>query len=35
MGVAVYGTSADMSSELLDALPPINGLKVLLEGDGD
>ena len=35
MGVAAYGTSADMLSELLDALPPINGLKALSEGDGD
>lgn len=35
MGVATYKTSADMSSELLDALPPINSLKALLEGDGD
>lgn len=35
MGVATYKTSADMSSELLDALPPIDGLKALLEGDGD
>lgn len=34
MGVATCKTSADMSSELLDALPPINGLKALLEGDG-
>lgn len=35
MGVATYRTSADMSSELLDALPSIDGLKALLEGDGD
>ncbi len=35
MGVATCKTSADMLSELLDALPPINGLKALLEGDGD
>lgn len=35
MGVATYKTSADMPSELLDALPPIDGLKALLEGDGD
>lgn len=35
MGVATYKTSVDMSSELLDALPPIDGLKALLEGDGD
>lgn len=33
MGVATYKTSVDMSSELLDALPPIDGLKALLEGD--
>ncbi len=32
MGVATYKTSADMSSELLEALPPIEGLKALLEG---
>lgn len=32
MGVATYKTSADMASELLDALPPIEGLKALLEG---
>ena len=30
-----YKTSADMSSELLDAIPPIDDLKALLEGDGD
>ena len=35
MGVAAYGTSADMSSELLDAIPPIDDLKALLEGDRD
>lgn len=35
MGVATYKTSADMSSELLDAIPPIDDLKALLEGDGD
>ena len=35
MGVAASKTSADMSSELLDALLPIDGLKALLEGDGD
>lgn len=33
MGVATYKTSADMSSELLNALPPIDDLKALLEGD--
>lgn len=33
MGVATYKTSADMSSELLDAIPPIDDLKALLEGD--
>lgn len=32
MGVATYKTSKDMSQELLDALPPINDLKALLEG---
>ena len=32
MGVATYKTSRDMSQELLDALPPINDLKALLEG---
>lgn len=31
MGVATYKTSKDMSQELLDALPPIDGLKALLE----
>ncbi len=35
MGVATYKTSADMSSELLDAIPPIDDLKALLEGDRD
>ena len=35
MGVAAYGTSADMPSELLDAIPPIDDLKALLEGDRD
>lgn len=35
MGVATYKTSADMASELLDALPSIDSLKALLEGDGD
>lgn len=35
MGVAAYGTSADMSSELLDAIPPIDDLKALLEGYRD
>lgn len=33
MGVATYKTSKDMSHELLDALPPIDALKALLEGD--
>lgn len=32
MGVATYKTSADMSSKLLEALPPIDDLKALLEG---
>lgn len=32
MGVATYKTSADMSSRLLEALPPIEGLKAILEG---
>lgn len=32
MGVATYKTSKDMSKELLDALPPIDDLKALLEG---
>ena len=32
MGVATYKTSADMSSKLLEALPPIEDLKALLEG---
>lgn len=32
MGVATYKTSKDMSHELLDALPPIDALKALLEG---
>ena len=31
MGVATYTTSKDMAQELLDALPPINDLKALLE----
>lgn len=31
MGVATYKTSKDMSQELLDALPPIDALKALLE----
>lgn len=31
MGVATYKTSKDMSKELLDALPPIDDLKALLE----
>ncbi len=31
MGVATYKTSADMSSKLLEALPPIDDLKALLE----
>lgn len=35
MGVATYRTSADMSSELLDAIPLIDDLKALLEGDRD
>lgn len=35
MGVATYRTSAGMSSELLDALPPIDDLKALLEGYRD
>ena len=35
MGVATCKTSADMSSELLDAIPPIDDLKALLEGDRD
>lgn len=34
MGVATYKTSKDMTQELLDALPPIDDLKALLEGDG-
>lgn len=34
MGVATYKTSADMSSKLLEALPPIEDLKALLE-DGE
>lgn len=34
MGVATYRTSKDMTQELLDALPPIDDLKALLEGDG-
>lgn len=34
MGVATYATSADMSRELLEALPPIEDLKALLEDDG-
>ncbi len=33
MGVATYKTSADMPSKLLEALPPIEELKALLEGD--
>ncbi|ERL11997.1 PF06250 family protein [Coriobacteriaceae bacterium BV3Ac1] len=33
MGVATYKTSEEMSSELLDALPPIDDLKTLLEGN--
>ena len=33
MGVATYQTSKDMSSELLAALPPIDKLEALLEGD--
>lgn len=33
MGVATYKTSKDMSSELLAALPPIDKLEALLEGD--
>lgn len=33
MGVATYRTSKDMSEELLEALPPIDGLKALLESD--
>lgn len=33
MGVATYRTSLDMSRELLDALPPIDELKALLEED--
>ena len=32
MSVATYKTSKDMSQELLDALPPIDALKALLEG---
>ena len=31
MGVATYKTSKDMSQELLDALPPIDDLRALLE----
>lgn len=33
MGVATYKTSKDMSEELLRALPPIEDLEALLEGD--
>lgn len=35
MGVATYKTSKDMTQELLDALPPIDQLKALLEEDGN
>lgn len=31
MGVATYKTSKDMPRELLDALPPIDDLRMLLE----
>ena len=33
MGVATYKTSKDMPEKLLEALPPIDDLKALLEGD--
>ncbi len=33
MGVATYKTSADMSSQLLSALPPVEDLKALLESE--
>lgn len=33
MGVATYKTSKDMSQELLNALPPMEGLQALLEGE--
>lgn len=35
MGVATYKTSKDMARELLDALPPIDQLKALLEEGGN
>lgn len=35
LGVATYKTSKDMSKELLRALPDIDDLKRLLEGDGE
>lgn len=35
MGVATYKTSQDMPKELRDALPPIEGLKALLEEGGE
>ncbi|HIU04130.1 MAG TPA: DUF1016 family protein [Candidatus Coprousia avicola] len=35
MGVATYKTSKDMTRELLDALPPIDQLKALLEEGGN
>lgn len=35
MGVATYKTSQDMPKELRDALPPIEGLRALLEGGGE
>ncbi len=35
MGVATYKTSKDMTRELLDALPPIDKLKALLEEAGN
>lgn len=33
IGVTTYKTSQDMSQELLDALPPLDALKALLEGE--
>lgn len=35
MGVATYKTSQDMPKELRDALPPIEGLRALLEESGE
>lgn len=35
MGVATYKTSKDMPEELLRALPPIEDLESVLEGDDD